>query len=114
ENDGVAVLEVLRELGEFGDLGRAHEGEVLRVEEDHLPLALEALIGDRLESRLAVFFMAVESRLDAADLEFGEFLANAEHCISPAEWNGRKGWPSGPDGDVGHPVAQLKSLVTCF
>src|SRR5690606_38059271 len=38
QNHGVAVLEVLAQLGEGGDFGRADEGEVLRVEEDDLPL----------------------------------------------------------------------------
>src|SRR5690606_3930846 len=38
EHDGVAVFEVLAQLGEGGDFGRADEGEVLRVEEDDLPL----------------------------------------------------------------------------
>ena len=35
----VARLEFLLELAEGGDLGRAHEGEVLRPEEHDLPLA---------------------------------------------------------------------------
>ena len=43
----IARLEFLVELAERGDLGRAHEGEVLRPEEDHAPLALVAVVGRR-------------------------------------------------------------------
>ena len=52
EDDRVAIGELLAELGEFGDLGRADEGEVLRIEEDDLPLAGKALFRQRLERAL--------------------------------------------------------------
>src|SRR5205809_4870410 len=54
EQDRVALLELLRELVEADDLGRADEGEVLRPEVDDLPLAGKALFGEGLERRDAV------------------------------------------------------------
>ena len=48
DQDGVAVREILRELAIAGDLGRADEGEVLRPEEQDLPLAVGLGEVDRL------------------------------------------------------------------
>ena len=45
----VAVLELVIELAERGDFGWTHEGEVLRPEEHHPPLALVVVAGDRRE-----------------------------------------------------------------
>jgi hypothetical protein len=75
----VALLELTAQAGELGDLGRADEGEVLRVEEDDLPLAGEALVVERLEGALAILFMAVELGLHARDLELRQLLANTQH-----------------------------------
>jgi hypothetical protein len=83
QHHGVAVVEITRQRGELGDLGRADEGEVLRIEEDDLPLAVEAVLGDRLERRDAVLFVAVEARLHADDLEVRQFLTDAQHRCSP-------------------------------
>ena len=44
---GIHVLQV-------GELGRAHEGEVARVEEDDVPLAPEVIAGDVHESAGAI------------------------------------------------------------
>src|SRR5690348_2406942 len=79
ENDRVAILEVLRELGEADDLRRTHEGEVLGVEVDDLPLAGKRFFVDRLKGRLAVFFMPVEAGLDPDDMERFQFLAYGFH-----------------------------------
>jgi len=46
---GVAVLELFVQLAKGSDLGRAHEGEVLGVEEDDLPLALVLVQRNLLE-----------------------------------------------------------------
>src|SRR4029450_8067896 len=89
-----ALLELRAQLGEFGDLGRADEGEILRIEKDHLPLAGEALLGERLESALAVLFVAVELGLHADDLEVRQGLANAEHGYSSPDLRFRR------DGEV--------------
>ncbi|MCY1465331.1 hypothetical protein D9M71_834620 [compost metagenome] len=83
EDHGVAVFEVLAQLGEGLDLGRADEGEVLRVEEDDLPLAVKAVLRQRFERRDAVFFVVVEARLHASDLEFRQFLTDAQHSGAP-------------------------------
>jgi hypothetical protein len=77
---GVAVLEVFRELRVAGDLGRAHEGEVLGVEVDHLPFSWKRFFTDRLESGLAFFLVLVEAGLDAHHAECLEFVAYSLHC----------------------------------
>src|SRR6185312_15394115 len=67
----VAGLELFVQPAESGDLGRTDEGEVLRPEEDDLPLAGKAVLGDGLEG-------AVEAARDhAGEGEIGEMLTNA-------------------------------------
>jgi len=79
EHDRVAILEIAVQVGESDDLRRADEGEVLRIEEDDLPLARKAFLGDRLERAFAALFVLHEFRLHAGDLEVGKFVANAKH-----------------------------------
>lgn len=71
KNDGVTVFEVRCKTRKFCDFGRANKGEVLRVEEDDLPLAREACFGDFFKCRNTIFFMMVEAGLYAGDLEGG-------------------------------------------
>src|SRR6185436_1897967 len=91
--DRIALLELRRQLVEADDLGRADEGEVLRPEVDDLPLAREALLGDLLEGRDAVFLVLVEAGLYAGDAERFELVANGFHevpvCCCCAEWRDR-------------------------
>src|SRR5439155_8511335 len=74
EYDRIAVFEVLRELGEADDFGRADEREVLGIEVDDLPLAREGLFVDRRKGRFAVFLVAVEAGLHADHVERFQFL----------------------------------------
>ena len=90
EHDGVAVGEVLGQLGEADDLGRADEGEVLGIEVDHLPLAGEGLLVDRFERRDALFLGLVESGLDAHDVEGLQGFADGLHCDAP--WVAGASW----------------------
>src|SRR6202035_792775 len=73
ENLRVTGLEFLIELAERGNLGRAHEREVLGPEEYDLPLALEAVLGERLERALQV------AGNYAGEGKLGKFLSNAQH-----------------------------------
>ncbi|MNI66369.1 hypothetical protein D3C73_1219290 [compost metagenome] len=82
QQDGVAVFEILGQLVEADDFGRAHKREVFRVEVDHLPLAGERAFGDVFKRRHAIFFVLVEAGLDAGDLEGLEFVANSFHVYS--------------------------------
>src|SRR5262249_9784291 len=69
----IARLEFLVELAERGDLGRADEGEVLRPEKEHLPLAGEAAVVERLEGLVQIV------RDDTGQGELRELLSNTEH-----------------------------------
>src|SRR5579859_3033744 len=66
----ITRAELLVELAEGGNLGRADEGEVLRPEEHHLPLAGGAVVAEGPKSVLRI------TRNDAGERERGEFLAN--------------------------------------
>jgi hypothetical protein len=73
DQDRVTVGEILGEVAITDDLGRAHEGEVLRPPEQDLPLAGIVLVGQRL---------AVGQRRHALlnrNLELGNLVANGEH-----------------------------------
>jgi hypothetical protein len=83
EDDSVAILEILAQLGEGGDFGRTDESKVLRIEEDDLPLAVKAVLRQRFKRGDAIFFMVVEARLHASDLEFRQFLTDAQHSGAP-------------------------------
>ena len=83
EHNSVAIFEVASQTGEFSDFSRADEGEVFRVEEDDLPLALKGILRDRLERAFAVLLMLHEFRLYAGDSELGKLFANAKHSDSP-------------------------------
>src|SRR5262249_4082070 len=50
----ITSLELLVQLAEGGNLGRAYEGEVLRPEEHDAPLALVRVLVDGLEGALEV------------------------------------------------------------
>ena len=63
QQHGIAIRKVLGKLVELDDLGRADEGEILRVEVDDLPLAWKRCFGDGFEGGLAAFFVIVEARL---------------------------------------------------
>src|SRR5580658_3973857 len=67
----IAGAELTLELAERGDLGGAYEGEVLGPEEQHLPLAGRAVIGEGLERRARI------ARNDAAEGELGKTLTDA-------------------------------------
>src|SRR5262249_14203408 len=82
QHHGVAVLEILRQAGEFCDLRRADEGEILRIEEDDLPLAGEARLGQRLECALSLFFLNLKSGLHADDFKRWQLASNSEHSLS--------------------------------
>ena len=79
QHDGVTVGELFSQIVEGHDLGRADEGEILRVEDDDLPLAREAFIRQRFEGAFAIFFVSVEARLHTGDFEFGKLVANTQH-----------------------------------
>ena len=66
----VTRLEFLVELAERGDLGRAHEREVLGPEEDYAPLSLVGLLVERLES------LGLVVGHDAGQGVLGEFLSD--------------------------------------
>ena len=78
----VAVLEVLVELAEGGDLGGADKREVLRVEEDHAPLASVRLVGDGLEVVLGLLSvdLAQVAALQSGELEVGKLVSDGEKC----------------------------------
>src|SRR3954470_132980 len=73
ENLGVAVGELAVQLAESGDLGRAHEGEVLRPEEHDQPLALERTVGELGERLLRI------GGNDGLEVEGGKLIANSKH-----------------------------------
>jgi len=83
EQHSVAVLEVPSQPGECDDLGRADEREVLRVEIDDLPLAGEGVLADLLEGADAAFFVLIEARLHAGDVERIKLLAYGLHALLP-------------------------------
>ena len=62
---GVAIGELVVQTTEGSDLGRAHEGEILRPEEDHTPLAGVVVAGDGGE--VVVRLLGVHLRQIAAD-----------------------------------------------
>ncbi len=80
ENDGVAVIELFVELAERGDLGRADEGEVLRVEEHDLPLADVRLVGDLLKVviRRCSVSVAQVAALESGQIELGKLVTDGE------------------------------------
>src|SRR4051812_44924992 len=78
----VALVELLVELAEGRDLGRADEGEVLRPEEHHLPFALVGLVVDRLEGGLGV------GTHHGLEVEGRELVANRQHeTLRYTVWN---------------------------
>ena len=77
ENDGVAVGEFLVETAELGDLGRADEGEIFRVEIDDFPLVREARLRDFLELRNAFFFVRIKSGFHTDNGKIGKLVADA-------------------------------------
>ncbi len=110
EHHGVPLRELRIQPGELGDLRGTNEGEVLRVEEDHFPLAGEAFVGERLEGALAVFFVAHEAGLHAGDLEFRQFLTDAEHRGVLLGWMGAG--PNGPSKlQIGGWCPESQSIV---
>src|SRR5262245_23300564 len=70
-----ALRELALELREGGDLRRAHEGEVLGPEEDHLPAAREAVVAEGLEGGLGI------RRDDPGELIGGKSLSDGEHGV---------------------------------
>src|SRR6185437_471265 len=74
----IAVLELGVEIGEALDLGRTHEGEVLRVEEHAKPFVLVGAVVDLGESLVEVFDghggFQVEMREVVADGKHGKLL----------------------------------------
>src|SRR3546814_3364787 len=72
-DDGIAVVEVTVQLAEGSDLGRADEGEILRPEEDDLPLALVAVAGDVGEGGLRV------GGNHGLEIEGWELVADGQH-----------------------------------
>src|SRR5205085_11973010 len=79
DQDGVAILEIVLQVAVADDLGRADEGEVLRPEEDDLPLAVR--LGE--VERLACGQLA--ALLDGNG-DGGEFVTDGEHVQSPMGW----------------------------
>jgi hypothetical protein len=75
----VAVLELAVQLAEGGDLGRADEGEVLRPEEDDLPLAGVGVGGNLLKG-LAGAAEALGAALDGGEVEARENVADGQHA----------------------------------
>src|SRR5690606_23073429 len=73
-DDRVTVVELAVQLAERGDLGRAHEGEVLRPEENDLPLAGLVLVGEVLERGVEVV------RDDALQVQFRKLVTNCQPC----------------------------------
>ena len=69
----------LVQLAEPGDLGRADEGEVLRPEEDDLPLAGIGGVED-LGEGLAGAAEALGAGLDGGQREGRELVANGQHA----------------------------------
>src|SRR5512134_1345946 len=72
----VAVVELAVQLAERRDLGRAHEGEVLRPEEDQLPLAGVGPVGDAGEG------LVLLQRHHGLEVELGNAVANGQHVRS--------------------------------
>lgn len=87
QDDCVTVFEIRCKTRKFGNLGRANKGEILRVEEDNLPLVRKACFGDFFKCRNAVFFVMVETGLYAGDLEGGKLIADTEHFIPACKFN---------------------------
>src|SRR5689334_25274105 len=66
----ITILELAIQLAEGRDLGRTNEGEVLRPEEDDLPLARVGRVADLLEGGLGIgahHRLEVEGRKLVAD-----------------------------------------------
>src|SRR6185312_3288178 len=80
----ITVLELVVELTERRDLGRAHEGEVLRPEEHHAPLTRVVVTGHRGE--VVAGLLRVNLRQIAADQRGqavgGKLVANCQHGAS--------------------------------
>src|SRR4029077_1278581 len=73
-NDGVTVVELGVELAERGNLSGADEGEVLRPEEQHFPLALVRFVGDALERLVRV------DRNDGVEVKCGKTVTDGQHA----------------------------------
>src|SRR5690606_29642463 len=89
EHLAVAVLELLVDVAEALDLGRAHEGEVLRIEEHAKPLALVGVVGHVDEGVVQVIG---DSGLE---VEAGELVADGQHARTPWCLGGRGAWVDG-------------------
>ena len=78
---GIAVLELLVQLAKGSDLGRADEGEVLRVEKDHLPLALVLVQGYLLEVvlRLVSVDVVQVATGQGGEVELWELFADSQN-----------------------------------
>ena len=90
----VAILELAVLLAELRDLGRADEREVLRPEEDDLPLARVVVVGDVLE------LLALLEAHGGLELERGELVSNGQHVCSlraPARGSREQRWQVGLD-----------------
>ena len=79
EQDGIAILEVVRELREAGNFGWANEREILRIKVNDFPLAGERALVDRFERADSVFFMMIKAGLDADDAKRIELLTDGFH-----------------------------------
>lgn len=75
---GVAVLELVIELAERRDLGRAHEREVFRPKEHHPPLAWVFVTGDSGEvvAGLLGVDLGQVTADESGELVGGELIAN--------------------------------------
>lgn len=75
---GVAVLELVIELAERRDLGRAHEREVFRPKEHHPPLASVFVTGDSGEvvAGLLGVDLGQVTADESGELVGGELIAN--------------------------------------
>ncbi|MCY1187974.1 hypothetical protein D9M73_290200 [compost metagenome] len=78
DQQGVAVVELLQQVTEGLDLGRADEGEILGPEEQHLPLAEKAVLVDSLEGvfRAGGVFRVMVHR---QHVEYRQLVSNGEH-----------------------------------
>jgi len=82
-NHGVAILEVAIQLPEAGDFRRADKGEVLRPEEDELPLARIGLLAEVGKGGLGI------GGNDALYGKGRKLIANGQHGFSPY-WVGQQ------------------------
>src|SRR5512132_875446 len=76
-HDRVAVGELVVELAESGDLGRAYEREILRPEEHDLPLPFVGPIRNLRERPLRI------GRYDSPQIETRKPVTNGQHLHSP-------------------------------